>query len=132
MNKHALVCKCCIDSEPSKSPSKMLFHLLLLTTYRTSWQRTSQWCERQVQSQPGKIYLSFFFPPQNVFLCAAKLANIYRNKVPGLRGGTCQALIIQEKTCFVLCSEILTSNCIFLESMSWRSLGFCVLSKTYL
>ena len=66
----------------------------------------------------------FFFLLQNVFLCAAKLANIYRNKVPGLRGGTCQALAVQEKTCFMLCPKTLTPNCIFLERMSWRSLGF--------
>lgn len=73
----------------------------------------------------------FFSPPQNVFLCAAKLANIYRNKVPGLRGGTCQALIVREKTCFILCPKTLTSNCISLESMSWKGLGFCVLSKIH-
>lgn len=71
----------------------------------------------------------FFFLLQNVFLCAAKLANIYRNKVPGLRGGTCQALAVQEKTCFMLCPKTLTPNCIFLESMSWRSLGFASLIK---
>ena len=69
----------------------------------------------------------FFFLLQNVFLCAAKLANIYRNKVPGLRGGTCQALTVQEKTCFMLCPKTLTPNCLFLESMSWRSLGFAFL-----
>lgn len=43
--------------------------------------------------------------------------------MPGLRGGTCQALIIQEKTSFILCPKTLTSHRIFLESVSWRSLG---------
>lgn len=54
----------------------MLFHLLLLTTYRTSWQRTSySGVKDRFRANLAKsIYL--FFLLQNVFLCAAKLANI--------------------------------------------------------